>query len=158
MSSAVDFIATGKSCHADKENRTTGAETQSSQPSVFSSLSEAALGQVQGEVDSAQGRETCHARHICNYPHPLQDGLDRALAGLYTKWQGTAWQSTHAGGSPMPEAACSTWRQIKPAWCPATTVNMPGQERQGGLSPTKIQSNKAIAWLLQWQWVLKKSG
>lgn len=55
----------------------------------------------------------------------------------FNQMAGMAWQSTHSGGSSLPEAVCSTWRQIKHAWCPATTVNMPGQERQRGCSPTE---------------------
>lgn len=37
--------------------------------------------------------------------------------------------------------------QIKRAWCTATTVNMPGQERQ------RMASNRAITWLLCCPWV-----
>lgn len=142
ISSAADFPATGKSylvTSAGPQKQKHCHPGPACFPLVLGCrLSGQGRVRVQGRVGRGSGRETCHARHICNYPHPLKVGLDRAPAGVYTKWKGAAWQSTDAGGSSVPEAACSTWRQIKPAWCTATTVNMPAQERQRGRSPTEL--------------------
>ncbi|KAK2815669.1 hypothetical protein Q5P01_026136 [Channa striata] len=51
-----------------------------------STMADEAFGQVQGQVDRALERN-CHAGHICNYPHPLKGGLDRAPTGVYTERQ-----------------------------------------------------------------------
>lgn len=136
ISSAVDFPATRKSCLTDKESRTTEAETFSSQPGMFSSLSDAALGRVQGQVDGARERNLPCSSHLQLSTSTEGRPWQSSRCCLH-RMAGTAWQSTHAGRSSMPEAACSTWKQIKPAWCTATTVNMPGQERQRGRSPTE---------------------
>ncbi len=106
------------------------------QPSMFFSLSEAAFGQVQGQVDRAWERNLPCSSHL-QLSTSTEGRPWQSSRWCLDQMAGTAWQSTHAGRSSVPEAVCSTWRQIKPVWCTATTVNMPGHERQRGRSPTK---------------------
>lgn len=126
------------------------AQTLSAQPSMF-------FPHCQRQLRvrcTGLGRETCHTRHICNYPHPLKDGLDSTLAGVYTKWQEWA-------------LAVHTCRRIFSAR--GSVLHM--EADKGCLVPShhcehartrkaeRRQSNAAIAWLLWWWWwVLKKSG
>lgn len=118
-------------------------------PGMFSSLSEAVLGWVQGQMDRAPERNLPRSSHLQLYTFTEGRPCQSSRWCLH-QMAGTAWQHAHADGSSMPVAVCSTWRQIKPAWCWATTLNMPGQERQ-----REVHYNRAVAWLRLW--VLGKS-
>lgn len=135
---------------ASPTKKTTEADMFSSQASMFSSLSEAASGWVQGQVDKAQ-----ETSPLCSSDLQLFTSTEgqrwQSSHWCLHQMSGMDWQSTHAGESSLPEAACSTWRPIKPAWCRVATVNRPGKERQ-----SQVLSNEAFSWLSQW--VLKKSG
>lgn len=60
-----------------------------------------------GSGSGGQGLNICHDCHICNYTHPLKNSLDRALAGVSTKWP--EWL-----GSPHMPADLLCQRQCAP--------------------------------------------
>lgn len=118
----------------NKQSETTEAETGPTKSCVSASLSKS-LGPVPGQVDRASERTLPWSSHVqlntCTeeWPWPSSRCSLNGQNGLAVH---TCGQISSARGSV----------QIKRAWCPATTVDMPGQERQ------KMQSNRAITWLL----------
>lgn len=131
ISLAADFHASRKSGLTAKESGTTEAETGWSRSCLDVRLSFEA-----GSGSGGQG-SLPWLSHLQVYTSTEEQPWQRS-SWCFHQMVGMAWQATHAGRSSLPEAARSTWREIKHAWCPATTVNMPRQERQWGRSPTEL--------------------
>lgn len=119
----------------NKQSETTEAETGSTKSYVSASLSKR-LGPVPGQVDRASEKTLPWSSHVqlntCTEEWPWLSYRCCSLKGQNGLAVHTCRQIASARGSV----------QIKRAWCPAITVDMPGQEMQ------RMQSNRAITWLL----------
>lgn len=134
ISLAADVRAVRKSGLASQRNR-----DRRSKNAVIPELRVCLNVRIGFEAGSGSGGQGSLPRLSHLQLYASTEGQPRQRSSrCFHQMLGMAWQSTRAGRSPLPEAARSTWREIKHAWCPATTVNMPRQERQRGRSPTEL--------------------
>lgn len=124
------LISSAASYRLDNK-QSTEAETGSPRASLAKSL-----GPIPGQVDRSLERTLPRSSHVqlntCTEEWPWPSARCCSLNGQNGLAVHTCRQIASARGSV----------QIKRAWYPATTVDMPGQERQ------RMQSNRAITWLL----------
>lgn len=92
-------------------------------------------------------RDTFPYHSICNYIHLLNNCLNRALAGVSTRWP--KWLGSPHMPADLLESVGSTLRKIKACLLPGHLC-----EHARTRKAENTQSN--IAWLLWWQWVLQK--
>ena len=107
-----------------------------------------------GSGARGSGEKPATLVNICNYPHPLKDGLDSTLTGVYTKWQ--EWALAVHTCRWIFRARGSVLHMEADKGCLVPSHHC---EHARTRKAERRQSNAAIAWLLWWwRWVLEKSG